>query len=203
MYFSHPFTCLVSGPTKCGKTTWAIRLVKNANSMISPPPQKIIWCYNEWQPAYIQLPATVHLQEGVPDLVELKETSHIPKLLILDDFMQNLRDDKLTALFTRGAHHWNVSIVHLVQNLFHNSRTARVNAHYIVLMRNPCDKLQVQTLGRQIYPGQTKFFNEAYKDATERKFGYLLADLSPDLDDEYRLRTCVFPDELQYVYVPK
>jgi len=78
-----------------------------------------------------------------------------------------------------------------------------LNAHYIVLFKNPRDAMQVATLARQMYPGQSKFLVEAFKNATEKPFGYLLLDLKPDTDERYRIRTNIFPDERQYVYVPK
>ena len=191
MEWQHPFTCIVSGPTKAGKTTWAIKFVQNAHHLINPKPQQIIWCYREWQPAYKQLGTIPNLElcESLPDLTQLKQTAHIPKLLILDDFMQSFgkSDDQLATIFTRGSHHAGISCIHLTQNLFHGSRTARINAHYIVVMKNPGDKLQIQNLGRQIFPGQQKYFLESYEDATRTKFGYILLDISPQTNDQFRL----------------
>jgi hypothetical protein len=54
-----------------------------------------------------------------------------------------------------------------------------------------------------MYPGKGHFLIEAFKDATSKAFGYLLIDLKPDTDEKYRVRTGIFNDELQYVYVPK
>lgn len=78
-----------------------------------------------------------------------------------------------------------------------------LNAHYIVLFKNPRDAMRVATLARQTYPGQSTFLVEAFKNATEKPFGYLLLDLKADTDEQYRIRTNIFPDELQYVYLPK
>ena len=78
-----------------------------------------------------------------------------------------------------------------------------LNAHYIVLCKNPRDAMQVATLARQMYPGQSKFLVEAFKNATEKPFGYSLLDLKADTDEKYRVRTNIFPDETQYVYVSK
>ena len=92
------------------------------------------------------------------------------------------------------------------QNLLYKSkqtRTMSLNAHYIVLFKNPRDAMQISTLGRQMYPGQNKFLVEAFKNATEKPFGYLLLDLKPDTDEKYRVRTNIFPDERQYVYIPR
>ena len=78
-----------------------------------------------------------------------------------------------------------------------------LNAHYIVLFKNPRNAMQVSTLARQMYPGQNKFLVEAFRNATEKPFGYLLLDLKPDTDEKYRIRTNVFPEERQYVFIPK
>ena len=79
-----------------------------------------------------------------------------------------------------------------------------LNTHYIVMFKNPRDAGQVATLARQMYPGKGNFVVEAYKDATKEPYGYLLIDLKPETDENYRIRTKIFPDdERQYVYVPK
>jgi hypothetical protein len=78
-----------------------------------------------------------------------------------------------------------------------------LNAHYIVFFKNPRDAMQVATLARQMYPGQSKFLVDAFRNATEKPFGYLLLDLKADTDEQCRIRTNIFPDERQYVYVPK
>jgi len=54
-----------------------------------------------------------------------------------------------------------------------------------------------------MYPGKSKFLVEAFKDATEKAFGYLLLDLKPDTEEKYRLRTNILPGETQFVYLPK
>ena len=203
-----PFTCVVSGPTRSGKTEWTKRLVKHASELISPPPHKIIWCYGEWQDSYQDLtPYGVEFAEGLPDMASLKQDKTQRKLVICDDLMQQLSSEKnseLVSLFCRGSHHWNVGIIHIVQNLFYeNMRTARVNSHYLVLLKNPSDRLQVMTLARQMYPGQQKFFLEAFNDACSEPFGYIFVDNEPSTPDNVRVRTCVFPGEVGYVYTPK
>ena len=206
MVFSHPFTALISGPTKSGKTVWATKLVENVNLMIDPPPQEIYWCYGEWQPMYQKLMKSgVKLIEGIPDFSKLKNSPEIPKLLILDDLMQDLKSDQhLVKLFTRGSHHWNISILHIVQNLFYKGlRTSRVNGQYLILMKNPSDQLQASTLAKQLFPGKTKYFMESYQDAVSQSHGYLFVDLSQDTQENMRLRTNIFPDQNCIVYVPK
>ena len=54
-----------------------------------------------------------------------------------------------------------------------------------------------------MFPKRSKFFQEAYDDATREKYGYLFVDLKPDTPDSFRLRTNIFPSETQYAYVPR
>jgi len=204
--WQHPFTCIVAGPTKAGKTQFVKKFVKYAQSMVYPAPAEIIWCYTEWQKAYEELaPLGITFIEGVPPIDELKKSKDIPKLLILDDLMTDLQKDKsLVNLFARGCHHWNISCIHIVQNIFYDGlRTSRVNAQYLVLMKNPSDRLQAMNLARQLFPKRQTFFTEALDDATQLPHSYLLIDLNQNMPDIARLRTNIFPDELQVCYVPK
>jgi len=118
-----------------------------------------------------------------------------------DDLM-NETDDSVANLFTKGSHHRNISVAFLVQNLFHKNkhiRTISLNAHYMVLFKNPRDASQFASLARQMYPNKSAFAVEAYKDATKDLF----VDLRPEQDQDLRLHTNVFPDETGYVYIPK
>ena len=47
--FKHPFTAILAGPSQAGKTEFIIRLLENVNDMITPAPNKIIYCYSFWQ----------------------------------------------------------------------------------------------------------------------------------------------------------
>ena len=202
--FKHPFTCMVAGPTQAGKTAWVTKFMEECTQLMNPAPEEIYYAYTEWQPVYGRLPAHVQLSEGLPDISLLKSSPATPKLLILDDLMQEMKNDKrLTQLFTRGCHHWNLSCIHIVQNIFYEGlRTSRVNAQYLVLMKNPSDKLQAMNLGKQLYPGYQKFFIQVFNDATRQPYGYLLIDLHPRTEEDMRLRTSIFGGE-QVVYIPK
>ena len=199
----HPFTCTVAGPTSSGKTWFVFRLIKHANEMINPPPEKIMYCYGEFQPSFLEFKA-VEFNEGLPNAEQFDGQQRI--LLIIDDLMNEI-DQNVSNIFTKLSHHRNVSVIFISQNLFHKNkfvRTMNLNTHYIVLFKNPRDAGQVAVLARQMYPGKSKFVVEAFEDATKEPYGYLLIDLRPETDDRYRIRTKIFPDDdIQYVYVPK
>ena len=118
--------------------------------------------------------------------------------------MLEAKSEFLDLLFTRGSHHWGVSIIFITQNMFEKSlKTARNNAHYLVLLRNPSGQLQVRNLGVQLFPRRLNYFMEAYKDSTSKNFGYLLVDMHPSSPELVRLRTNIFPDEPHIIYTPK
>jgi hypothetical protein len=73
----------------------------------------------------------------------------------------------------------------------------------MVIFKSPRDQTVISTLARQMYPGNGQYLIEAYKDATNKPYTYLLIDLHPQTDDKYRLRAKNFPDEFQVVYVRK
>ena len=208
--FKFPFTACLSAGTKCGKTEWAKKFIHNADTLIDPSPEHIYWAYGEWQDGYkdIENLPNITFVEGVPDLALFKDDKQTRKLLVCDDLMQSYghrHKDELNDLFCKGSHHWNLSILNILQNLFYNNmRTARVNSHYIILMKNPSDKLQLMTLANQIFPKQQKFMLEAYKDACLEPFGYLLLDLEPSTSDDLRIRSKIFPDDpVGVVYQPR
>ncbi|GBM51001.1 hypothetical protein AVEN_162867-1 [Araneus ventricosus] len=146
---------------------------------------------------------TVEFHEGLPSNINTISNA----LIIIDDLMSELsNNDKLTKLFTKGSHHRNLSIIFIVQNIFHKGKEMRdisLNAHYMFLFKNPRDRSQAMHLGRQLYPNNVKFFREVYEDATAKAFSYLLIDLTPQTDDSMRLRTGLFPGDKYYVYQPR
>ena len=197
--FKHPFTCVVAGPTGCGKTYFVKQLIANIHTHFKPVPERIVWCYGEWQSFYTELPQ-VEFIEGLT--FDIKGDR--PTLLIIDDLMQET-DERVTQLFTKGSHHRDTSVVYLVQNLFGKNkhhRTISLNAQYIVVFKNPRDGAQIMHLAKQIYPGHVKYVQEAFLDATREPYGYLLVDLKQDTPEHLRLRTDVLKPH-QTVYLQK
>ena len=158
----HPFTCTVAGPTLSGKTHFVIRLIECANEMIVPPPEKLVFCYGEFQPMFLEH-RQVEFHEGLPDVGSFDGRLRV--LLIIDDLM-NEADQNVCNLFTKLSHHRNVSVVFLTQNLFHRNRhvrTMNLNTHYLMLFKNSRDAGQVATLARQMYPCKSRFVLERHR----------------------------------------
>lgn len=203
-----PYTMVVSGQTGSGKTTFVDDLIRNQEAIHDKPFDRIIYAYSILQPVYLRLQADVpnlELVDGFPtNLEELIGQGNT--LLILDDLMLEVENDRRIAeLFTK-MRHLNLSSIFIVQNLYHNSRYMRTvtrNAQYLVIFPNPRDMGMILTLGRQIYPLNSKFLPDAFTQATRKPFGYLFIDLKPDTDPRFRLREGIMPEQQLYVYVPK
>lgn len=201
--FQHPFTAIVGGPTQCGKTQFILKVIEQARQIIEPPPQRVIYCYDEYQQVFNSFQDRIEFHEGLPSVAQFDGSQRT--LLILDDLVAEA-DISVANIFTKISHHRNMSVFFLTQNIFHANkqmRTISLNAHYLILFRNVRDITQFNTLARHMCGKQWQFAVEAYKDATSVTHSYLLIDLKGDTPDLYRLRTNIFPGQQTYVYVNK
>ena len=212
LLFKHPFTALISGPSSSGKTYFVRELIENFKPLFgrfSKPRLNVLWCYGIKQSLH-KVPfrnadVKVTYVEGVPGKQAVQQDK--PDLLVIDDQMGAMgSSDWLVDFFTQQSHHWNISVIFVVQNVFHKGTKMReisLNSQYIVLMRNPRDKLQVINLGRQLFPGKKKYFEESFTEATRRPYKYLVIDNTIDTPENLRLRTDIFPTDIPQKYRTK
>lgn len=197
--FIHPFTMLISGPSGSGKTTFLEKLIENKDILISKSIKKIIWCYGEEhaKPSF----SNVEYFKGIPDNFDNEEND--PVLVILDDLMMGAFNKQICELFTKGSHHRNLSVIVVTQNIFHKSSHTRdisLNSKYIIVFKNPRDKLQFQHLARQIFPENSNELMKIYKEVTDEPHGYLVIDLTQSINDLLRYRTNIFNSDFCYCY---
>jgi len=202
MTFISPFTAIIAGGTGTGKTKWLINFIDKLDNFTEP--KSILYCYSEINKDIMSLKSKgIEVYNGVPTKEEILQK---PKnlLLILDDLVDEIDPKFLDVLYTRGSYHWNVSVILVTQNLFDkNIKTARINSHVLILLKNPQGLLQIRTLGQHLFPGKLQYFMEAYNDAVEKKnYGYLVINMHPNVEDNYRLSTNIFPDENTTLYLP-
>ena len=150
--FKHPCTLLITGPTGSGKTRFVVDILRC--HLFDPFPSRLIWFYQEWQAYYDEMKEdfpTLEFSKGINDeIVDSIQPGGSGSLLILDDLMSNASQSKKVAdIFTQESHHKNLSVILILQNLFfrgNQMRTISLNAHYIVLYKNPRDKTQIRYL---------------------------------------------------------
>ena len=170
---THPFGLLVSGGTKTGKTTFVKQLLSNASVMIETPPENIIYFYSEYQATFGEIEVLVpgiQFVQGLPDSMIDSINPNTRNLYIIDDMMGE-KDAVIAKLFTKKSHHGNLSVIYIVQNLFHQSkshRTISLNASYLVVTKNVRDASQIVHLAKQLFPSNTKFFQTSLSDGNKR-----------------------------------
>jgi hypothetical protein len=217
-HFIIPFTCVVVGPSQCGKSVFLHNLIKHADRVIGPNKiSKFI---------YVTSPAT-ELDEDLTSVKNIKilrasdkseELESLIKphliencLLLLDDLFRVANDSQFIAdCFTILCHHRRINVCMTTQNIFsyrtgRHSVTINRNSKYLVLFKSPRDTSYIATLGIQLYPAQSKDFTRAYNLATKEPHSYLHIDCSQEASEEYRLKNNLFDedfsDEGAIVYV--
>ena len=203
MQLEHPFTCIVAGPTGCGKTSLITDIILQDG--IYPRPKQVFWLYSIDQPLYKKANKRILYEQGLPDDLEERIDGKQPILVVLDDLMTVVHsNERLTNMFTVGSHHRNLSVIFITHNLFHKGKEIRnisLNTHYIILFKNPRDRRQIQSLAQQVQPGNTRFVVQAFEDATHDAHGYLLFDLKQTTAERLRLRTNILPSDVTIVYI--
>lgn len=200
MRIKHKSAIIVAGPTMAGKTTFVKTLIKHRTELFDHPPRQIHWFTGTQfeDENYI-------IYEGLPQSFEMVQPYD---MVVLDDLMNEMEKSQIVSnLFTRLVHHRPCTVICITQNLFQKSkevRTRSLNCQYMVLFKNPRDATQINILGRQMYPGNSKFLSDAFKDATGKgAHSYLFLDLCQDSPEEMRVRARILPNEQpQYVYWP-
>ena len=106
--------------------------------MIDQAPERIIWCYSQRQNAYTQLLmmiVKIEFVKGIPESLENDSYLDVNKrnLIVIDDQMTEAgKDNRIVNLFTKGSHHRNLSVIYIVQNLFHQGKgnpSISLNSH--------------------------------------------------------------------------
>lgn len=196
----HPFTAMIAGQTGSGKTQLTFSIIRNykETTTIKDSPLKVVYCYRIWQPIFDKRIPNVEITYFDRLIEESELTEMKPHFIIIDDLMSELSSNpKLTVLFTNISHHKNVSVIFIVQNVFHQGsemREVSLNSNYIFIMKAVRDKSQISKIGSQFYPGKTKQFVQAYEDATEMPYSYLLMDSTQSCPNALRMRTNIVPD---------
>ena len=191
-----------------GKSYLLKKILEHRILLITPAPEKIIYCYKAWQPGFDNLKnqiPSIQFYEGIIDLDTLD--INFTNIIVFDDLMTEcLKNESVMNLFTVGSHHYNIGVFFITQNIFSKGKFARdisLNTNYMIIFHNPRDQQQFQILARQMYPQNSKYLQESFEDATKKSYGYLFLDLKQITEMKNRIQTGILPDELRIIYTIK
>ena len=178
--FRYPFTCVVSGPSQSGKSSFVHNLLLKQKDLID----------TEFDYVYIFLgtsasenrtlsmigaelcqrvnvldvrdkyPSKEVLKENFPpdiNSILRKHSAEQKGCLIFDDLMEELSQcGILSKLFTKYSTHYDVSIINITQNLFHQSTgksehtTVYHNTRIMVIFNNPIDNSVLTVVAKRL-----------------------------------------------------
>ena len=203
---------IVAGVSGGGKTHWIYKLLREQDTLFTDPIHSCLLCYGAYQPLYAEMQQAVpnlSLNEGCNEKVLKQHGILDPSkrtVLVIDDLHVEMADDPLLSkLFCKFSHHMNTAVIFITQNMYRQGRQMRdviSNCHYLCFLAQPRDKTAVMCLARQMFPRQTGYFMQAYDEATEQPFGYLLVDARPETPNDLRLRSGLFSDEQCVAWLP-
>jgi hypothetical protein len=203
--FKHPTTCVISGCTQSGKTVLMMRIIHDWKLLFDIDKNKInvLWFYGQYQNQYKHSHddnLEINFIKGKPDEKLIENLN--PDLIVLDDLMDSLKNDKiLNDFFTQVCHHKRISVFFLVQNLFLQGnfmRTVSLNTHYFIIMKAPRAVKQVEYFSRQIKrKNSSEDAEKIYERATASgAYSYLLIDLHPTSSYVTRYRSRITREEV-------
>lgn len=131
---------MICGRTGCGKTCFSF--YRNMVVMNDTKFDRILFYNSEWQPSYREYGDNVEFHEGLPRNDDYVNDPRL-KLIVIDNLMREASDNSVIDLFTKGSQHKNLSVIFIIQNLFHQSRGMRdisLNANYIIVFKNSTDR---------------------------------------------------------------
>jgi len=165
--FKHPFSCILSGPSGSGKSSFNLRLLQHLDSLCTELNFSggIIWCYSEKSAVPRQTLAAIHknvsFHVGVPQ--NFGDDLGRPSLIILEDLLNEEYSKDVCDLSTKGSHHRKISVILITQNLSIRgvSLETSLNAKYSVALKYVRDKSQFQYLARQVHPEDSDSLNKS------------------------------------------
>ncbi len=209
-----PSRLLIAGPTMCGKSTFALQLIKYREKVYSAKFERIVYALPEsaihlHQPFIEKLKDAcpyVEIFEGIPNVEELylttDKSSH--KLVVFDDLMLKVfSSNNMLDLITNFSHHCNISVVIISQSLFLPAKhrlTLMRNCSEKVIFHNKVDQNQLQILSRHMFPSKPYFlkdcFDILFKICSPSNLRYLLIDGSilSQLPHNAIVRSNIFPE---------
>ena len=96
-----------------GKSHFILELLRRKEEFFNPPPFRVVYAYGIWQEAFEKAQG-IEFVKGVEDLSGVEFNSKQPSILVIDDLLEELLDNReLSTLLTREMHHKNIAVFFL------------------------------------------------------------------------------------------
>ena len=192
-------TMIISGPSKCGKTTFVIDLIRRKQAIFKYPIRQVWWFHGAAQGSKHDILVNelhVTMKEGIPNESDL-ELIQQHDLVVLDDLQNETKEDAhITSFFLKHAHHKQFFAIQIQQNIYgdREQRFRYANVHYYVAFNNPRNHAQIINFLSRMYPSGQRGISAVYNHVlTEHgNYAYLFVDFCTNTLSDLRLRTHIF-----------
>ena len=198
--FENDSSMIISGPSKSGKTSFVIELLRRKDTLFRHPIRRVYWFHGAAQGEVhdkLYRDMGVIMKHGIPNEDDFEPVQQYD-LVVLDDLQNEMKaDSHITSLFLKQSHHRQFFVIVLQQNIYGDKeqRYRNANAHYWVAFNNPRNQRQVSDfLSRMYASGGKRAIEGIFKHIleTEGNYGYLFVDFTPDMRADLRLRSHIF-----------
>lgn len=181
--FISPFACFVVGCSGSGKSVTVLSWLRNVKKVFRSDFTKIYYFYGSTHQAIFKDKrlSHVHFTKDLKLLEALSRKEHpAPGILIILDDLMNItsNSDVISQLYTKGSHHHRISIINIIQNVFHKTPifcTLKENSQYYYIKQFINErkvKLLAGTIGLE-----PKELHDAYVESISRdRYGGILID---------------------------
>jgi hypothetical protein len=191
MKFAFPSSAILFSPSFGGKSTTVLKIIEQKEFFFPVKIDEVLYYYGIWDESKFSNAKNIKFIQGVPGEIP---RDNLKRIIVIDD---QLSDKKAIAraveIFCREAHHRNAFCFLLLQDIFYSRqlRTCSLNCKYFFLYGSNRCITSVNHLFQQLN-FDTKFLKDIYKDATEKRFSFLLVCVEKGFSEELRFTTDIF-----------
>ena len=206
--FTHPFTCLITGSTGVGKTTFVKNLIMSNRISNLDKFSCVYYFYpNEldlppvkWDRLFETLEVSYHNE--TPDAAFFNAAKPNSLVVFDDDYYKLSNCDEFAKAFRVYARKFHISIIAISQTYYEgqkHGRTIRNNCSIHVLFNNYGDQKINLRAARAL--GFEKQYREAAVEAYENNHGYIIIFTGPKVKNKkLRVQTNFFHQSKNYCF---
>lgn len=169
-----PFACFVAGMTGSGKSVSVCSWLRHSEKVFRTKFRKIYYFFGSTHQTIFNDKSLKHVHfSGDLNLLKkiIQKKHEQPGILVVLDDLMNLSgsEEVIQNLYTKGSHHFNISVINIIQNIFFQSKnfvTLKENTQYIFLKQHLNEnklKLLAYTIGVE-----TAELMEAYRESINK-----------------------------------
>jgi hypothetical protein len=204
--FNNPCSFLIVGSSKCGKTSWSLKLLRNIEILFKNPNCKrhVVVFFHTWQKKFEDFARLGIVHKWINEFPtkkmfrdEFEQHRSTGSVCLIDDFMNHLSPQSID-IFSVYTHHYNVVTLFISQCLFPDSAAYRQisrQVSYNVIFKTTRDFQGFRTFAQQLYPRNSRFLEAVYANETKPQFSYLLIDHCHSTPSQLQIRQNVLPGE--------